>query len=695
MSLAVSTSRYIRLQQVRDALWIPSLVSLAYFVGAEGAFFIGTLSDKLFAPFWPPNVILFCALLLSPVKRWGIFIAAVLPAHMIAELSIGMTAVPIGIAFATNCLIAIANAIAVRHFIGDSDWFVSLRRVSGYIFLTALCCPALAALAGAFVPVFIRGTFTYYWHFWALWYASNALGTVSLGPLLIMLLKRKDVFGTLKRNSRAIEAVATIGGLILTSLIAFQATSGSPVSGYLPALLYLPLPLVLWGAARFGVAGASGSVLIVGAVLLWRALNGATVFNAGDADENVFALQLFLIALSVPALLLSAATAEMQQAERQTRESVDRMAFAAASANVGLWIYTVADRTLWTTDYAASLLGVPANRPLTMFEFYRALQRSDADALARIREAVETRGSMDIEFRLADSPDKARWINIRGIPHRDAVGNTIELAGSLADVTLRKEAEHDAKLQQQEITHLLRISVVGELAGGLAHELTQPLTAIMANAQAAQLELARENPNTGELQDILEDIVTENSRAGDVIHGLRKLLKKDVVRRETIDLNELVKSTLTLIHNEYITRRIRVEQYFTPHLPNTIGDRVQLQQVLLNLLLNAMDATEDLPDSLRAISISTERTYSGDSVEVQIRDQGTGLPAAGADVFKPFFTTKKHGLGLGLSISRSIVSAHSGTLTLENNSSKGATARLRLPMDTQRTELRKAGSMGS
>jgi len=262
-------------------------------------------------------------------------------------------------------------------------------------------------------------------------------------------------------------------------------------------------------------------------------------------------------------------------------------------------------------------------------------------------------------------------------------------------VTLRKEAEHDAKLQQQEITHLLRISVVGELAGGLAHELTQPLTAIMANAQAAQLELARENPNTGELQDILEDIVTENSRAGDVIHGLRKLLKKDVVRRETIDLNELVKSTLTLIHNEYITRRIRVEQYFTPHLPNTIGDRVQLQQVLLNLLLNAMDATEDLPDSLRAISISTERTYSGDSVEVQIRDQGTGLPAAGADVFKPFFTTKKHGLGLGLSISRSIVSAHSGTLTLENNSSKGATARLRLPMDTQRAELRKAGSMGS
>ena len=257
-----------------------------------------------------------------------------------------------------------------------SNWFVSLRNVSVYILFTAICCPALVALAGAFVPVSIRGTFDTYWHFWALWYASNALGAVSLGPLVIMLLKGPDTFRTWKVDSNAIEVAATFGGLVVTSLVAFQATTLAPTSGYLPALFYLPLPLVLWSAARFGATGASGSVLIVGAVLLWRALNGATVFNVGNAEESVFALQLFLIALSIPVLLLSAAVAEMRQAERKTRESVDRMAFAAASANVGLWIYTVADHALWTTDYAAALLDVPASRSLTMFELYRTLQRS-------------------------------------------------------------------------------------------------------------------------------------------------------------------------------------------------------------------------------------------------------------------------------------------------------------------------------
>jgi signal transduction histidine kinase len=662
------------------SLWVSLVTAAAYYLAAEAAFLIGTLSDKVFAPFWPPNIVLFCALLFMPVRLWWLPIAAAFPAHELAEWSIGMPASARLIAFATNCLVATANAAAVLYFIGHSNWFATLHRVSTYIFFTAFCCPALAAFSGAFVQVSIGGALADYWKFWLDWYASNALGAAVLGPFVLTLLSTRSRLSVWPLTSFHLETAAIIVGLVLTSLIGFQARGGFAISGYLLVLRYLPVPLVLWSAVRFGVAGASGSVLVVGAVILWRALNGATVFNFADAEANVLALQMFLITLSIPALLLGAAMREVQQAETNLRENVDRMVFAANSANVGLWTYRIAQRDLWMTDHAARMFDLPSGRRLVIADLYREIQRSDRDAGARIKEAVARLERIDLEVRLHDRSGQERWINIRGQPHYGSDGKPVEIAGSFTDVTSSKAAEKVTKTQQQEIAHLMRVSVVGQLAGGLAHELTQPLTAITATAQAGQLTLTRDNPDLAELREILEEIITESKRAGAVIHGLRALLKSGELNFEAVDINVLVNSTLQLLRSEMIDRRVRVERQLTPDVPFVLGDQVHLQQVLLNLFMNAIEAVESVPEARRILSVATAADMSRHQVELRIGDHGVGLPPGGVDVFKPFFTTKKRGLGLGLPICASIVAAHRGSLTLDNEATEGAMARLRLPM---------------
>ena len=252
------------------------------------------------------------------------------------------------------------------------------------------------------------------------------------------------------------------------------------------------------------------------------------------------------------------------------------------------------------------------------------------------------------------------------------------MSGIFVDVTEQKAAENEALMQRQEVAHLMRVSVLGELSGAIAHEINQPLTAILSNAQAALHLLEVESPDLAEVREAIDDIVHEDNRAGAVITRLRNLLRKGEKKSESIDLNDLVHSTIALLKNELIGRHINMEAALANGLPETYGDPVQLQQVLLNLFMNAMDAMATTPIGRRHIMVST-RTAQG-SVEVLIRDYGSGLghedPAL---LFKPFHTSKTNGLGLGLTICSTIVHAHGGKLTLLNHQDGGAVAVFSLP----------------
>ena len=276
-------------------------------------------------------------------------------------------------------------------------------------------------------------------------------------------------------------------------------------------------------------------------------------------------------------------------------------------------------------------------------------------------------------------PDgQVRWIAGRGRVEFTG-GKPLRMRGVSLDITRRKQAELEAARQRNELAHLSRVSLLGELSGSFAHELNQPLTAILSNAQAAQRFLTQDAADPAELQEILNDIVEEDKRAGEVIRGMYLLLKKGEVQLQALDVNKVVHNVLKLLHSDLVNQNVAVHVELALHLPAVNGDSVQLQQVLLNLVVNGCDAMADIEAVDRRLLVRTELA-DGKDVRVSVADQGYGIPSEKINrIFEPFFTTKMKGMGMGLAVCRTIISAHGGRLWATNNPNRGATFQFTLP----------------
>lgn len=252
---------------------------------------------------------------------------------------------------------------------------------------------------------------------------------------------------------------------------------------------------------------------------------------------------------------------------------------------------------------------------------------------------------------------------------------------SIVDITERKLAELEAARQRHDLAHLARVTALGELSSSLAHELTHPLTAILSNAQAAQRFLADDDVDLDEVREILNDIVTQDQRAGDVIHSLRLMLKKGELQEhcDDVDLNEVIRDVVNLMRSDLINRNVTLDTDLAQKLPAITGDRVQLQQVLLNLALNGCEAMADYNSSERRLLIASQSENG--AVRVSVADRGSGIPEEKMQqVFERFFTTKKEGMGLGLSVCRTIIDAHRGKIWATNDAGCGATFHFSLPI---------------
>ena len=283
------------------------------------------------------------------------------------------------------------------------------------------------------------------------------------------------------------------------------------------------------------------------------------------------------------------------------------------------------------------------------------------------------------EERITDSAGQVRWLQTTKRPIVNPDGSVDQLLGTSTDITQRKATELELRDQRAELAHVARISTMGELAASLAHELNQPLTAILANAQAALRFMSGKRPMLDDIREILQDIVKDNSRAGEVIRRMRSLVKKGELELTTLDLPNVVREVVLLVHSDAILLNVALQMNFADHLPPVRGDKVQIQQVVLNLLLNAFDAMKPCPHNERVVDVSVQRVDGW--LETAVRDLGTGLSGDKLDkIFQPFYTTKRDGLGMGLSICRSIIEAHGGRLWAENNSDRGATFYFTLPV---------------
>jgi signal transduction histidine kinase len=264
---------------------------------------------------------------------------------------------------------------------------------------------------------------------------------------------------------------------------------------------------------------------------------------------------------------------------------------------------------------------------------------------------------------------------------RDEFVQRLQLLGEVFANTLsRRRSEMEGQRLRQDLAHVGRVSTVGELTASLAHELNQPLTAILANAQSARRILESDKADLTELRAIVGDIVEDDQRASEVISRLRGLLKKDPLERSSVDVGELVGQVARLVAGDAILRNVLIQLELAPDLPPVYGDRVQLQQVVLNLILNGLDAMRDSEVGHRALVLRTARD-GPETVEVTVQDSGIGIEKTNLDhIFDPFYTTKADGLGMGLAIVRSIVTAHGGRVGARNNLEGGATFSFTLPV---------------
>jgi len=367
-----------------------------------------------------------------------------------------------------------------------------------------------------------------------------------------------------------------------------------------------------------------------------------------------------------------------RHAELSLSESEDRVALAADAAQLGVWEIDAATNKVWVSDKVRDLFQITPGTDVDYAAFHERVHPDDRPLRdSAIKRAIETKDGYEIEYRILLPDGTVRWISGRARCMSDGDGRSTRLLGVSMDVTERKQAENEAMEQRNELFHLSRVASLGQLSSSLAHELNQPLGIILSNAQAAQHMLAGDNPDIPELQEILADIVGEDLRAGEVITRLRALLQRGETRLLPVALNGVIEDVLHLLRSDLVARGVTVRTTFAEGLPDVAGDKVQLQQVVLNIITNACDAMAENLQKDRILRISTN--LQSDSVRVSIEDQGRGAPGGDVSrIFQPFFTTKSHGLGIGLSICRSIIAAHQGRVWAESNGTRGTTLHLQL-----------------
>jgi two-component system sensor kinase FixL len=248
------------------------------------------------------------------------------------------------------------------------------------------------------------------------------------------------------------------------------------------------------------------------------------------------------------------------------------------------------------------------------------------------------------------------------------------------DVTERKHREAELQRHREDLAHVSRLTTMGELTASMAHELNQPLTAILSNAQAARRFLEQDTVDIEEVKEILDDIIGDDRRAGQVIKRLRGFLKRGEFYLKTWDINEVIEEVVTLVHSDAVIRNVSIHLDLLEELPLVLGDRIQIQQVLLNLIINGLDAMKEVHPESRNLIIKTDYEIDKDA-KISVGDSGTGIQADQIQqIFEPFHTTKADGMGMGLSINRSIIQAHHGELWAENNATQGATFFFTLPI---------------
>jgi len=786
----------------------PLACGFAYFLAAH----LGRWLAFPFAPvsaLWAPNAILLAALLLAPRRRWWRYLLAVLLFHFLAQLPV----FPVALATAHylyNCAEALLGAYLLLRLAKEPRRFDRLQTMAVLIVFAAFAAPLLTSLlTAAFIAPGLSDRF---WPIVIVRTATNAFAILTLVPLIVQSAQWLSSKGKLVPSPlRVLECIGCVAAIAAVGYLVYVRPLAGPDLS--PALLYAPLPLLIWATVRFGIAGTCVSELLLGLLSTWGILRGHGPFAAQLPLQNALSFVFFQLVTCIPLLFLAALVEERKHTARAFMASearfriifenniiptlIWRQDFRIQEANEAFlrltgfthsdvdsgrvqcdelvrsyrdWerrqprsrhpvhefdpvpmelklsngrrapimvgggrfgenhsggvIYAldlsefrsaeagrrqaeglhsavlaslhdqvaVLDRDGFVLEtnaswqrFSESIVAPSFHRLLPGENFLRACGAADANgdriAGAQLEAMASILGGRSarqhLEFALPTNPGLA-WFELSIEALRRPEGGAVV---TRTDISARKQAEADSRSQRQQLAHLGRAAVLGQLSGALAHELNQPLTSIRGNAEAGLRLLANDVYDLVEIREILQDIVQDDERAVQVIQRLRGLLRKGEIQAQPVDLNTIVQQVLDLARSDIISRNVAVETAFDLRNALVLADRVQMQQVLLNLVINACEAMSTVPPRTRKMRIATWVSAEDGRVRLTVQDVGIGIAAGDLErVFEPFVTTKREGLGLGLAICRSIVHAHDGHLWADNVPEGGAILHMSLPI---------------
>jgi NO-binding membrane sensor protein with MHYT domain/signal transduction histidine kinase len=429
-----------------------------------------------------------------------------------------------------------------------------------------------------------------------------------------------------------------------------------------------------------GMAAASFKASSM-AVDLSHAVSISTLGTSGVAGVTFIVLGLALLTSWVDKRF---ATQTLEIQEAKLRRSEAYLAEAQRLTHTGSWAYDIVAREMrHSSEEHRRLYGFVSGKGIPSFEeFVQRIHPEDRSRVIELAEGADREGKdFEAHFRIVLPDGTTKYVYEVAHPVFTPSGDVGELVGIVTDVTERKRAEEERERLRQaqvELAHINRVTTMGELTASLAHEVNQPIAAALTNARTCLRWLARDQPDLDEAREAASRIVKDATRAADIISRIRMVFKKGALDRELVDVNEVIREMIVLLGRETRRHNILVATDLAADLPPVMADRVQLQQVLMNLMMNAVDAMNDV-DGTRELDIKSHWAEN-EQLLVSVSDTGVGLPSQEVEqIFDAFFTTKPQGTGMGLRISRSIVESHGGRLWAAANSPRGATFHLALP----------------
>src|SRR6266581_3714351 len=448
---------------------------------------------------------------------------------------------------------------------------------------------------------------------------------------------------------------ALAGSVIMGSGIAAMHYTGMASASFIPSTVAPGLS----HAASVSSLGNAGIVIVTLIVLVTVVLTSAVDRRlASQRAELERGRELATINEELRKEML-----ERQRAEDALRRSEDQLRLVIDTIPALVWSASPDGSLDFLNQRWLEYTGISSERGLG-WAWAEELHPEDREGFVNAwRSAVATGEPFEHDVRVRRADGEYRWFSKRAVPLRGELGHIVKWYGTTTDIEDRKRAECALQEAQAGLSHVTRVSTMGELAAAIAHEVNQPLAAIVTNANFCLRQLASATPNSDKLREAISEIVNDGTRASAVISRIRALLQKSPPERVAVNVNQIIQEVTILLRNEMTRNRVSLRTDLAADLPRVSGDPVQLQQVLINLVMNGIDAMRSLAHRPRELLIKSAKNHN--EVSIQVQDSGAGLdPERAEHIFEPFFTTKPEGIGMGLSISRSIVESHGGRLWL-------------------------------